>query len=113
MFFKKMKLDMVFKIHIGWKIVGLLIWFLAFPNDFSSIFGQGLGIAIAVFVFVNLQNEKFYVKWIWYIYTAFTAGTFYIYLISEKVPYFYIITLPVVMTQLLSVFKIYQDEKYL
>ncbi len=112
-YLKNLSTERIFKIHIVWRVIGLLIYWSAYPYDTSSLLGQSMGILLATFVLINFQNENFYVKWIWYIFTAFSTGIFYLYLLQEKIPYFYLISLPVYLTQILSVYKIYQEDRYL
>jgi hypothetical protein len=111
-YIKKLPAQRVIKIHIVWRILGLLLWWGGYPYDTAGLTGQGFGILFAVFVLVGLQNDNFYSKWVWYIFTVFSTGTFYIVLFSQKVPYHYIVTFPVYLTQLWSVYKVYQEDKY-
>ncbi len=111
-YFQNLSTERILKIHVGWRIIGLILYWIGFPYDTAGFIGQGAGILLGAFVLINYEDNNFYAKWIWYIFTAFSSGVFYLYLTSEKVGYFYIVTLPVFLTQLISVYKIYEEDKY-
>lgn len=111
-YFKNLPAERIIKTHIVWRILGLLLWWGGYPYDSAGLIGHGFGILFATFVLVSLQNGNFYAKWLWYIFTAFSTGIFYLVLLGEKVPYNYFITFPVYLTQLWSVYKVYQEDKY-
>ena len=109
-YFNNLSTEKAFKLHIGWRIIGILLYYFSFPSDVASLLGQGLGIILATIVLIKYENNI--IKWLWYISTAFSTAVFTLYVISEKIPYFYIVTLPVFLTQLATVYKIYQKDKY-
>jgi len=109
-YFNKLSTERAFKLHIGWRIFGILLYYFFLPSDVVSLLGQGLGILIATFVLIKYENNI--IKWLWYASTALSTAIFTLYVISEKIPYFYIVTLPVYLTQLVTVYKIYQEDKY-
>lgn len=83
-YIKNLPAERVIKIHIVWRILGLLLWWGGYPYDTAGLTGQGFGILFAVFVLVGLQNDNFYSKWLWYIFTVFSTGTFISYSSVKK-----------------------------